>query len=92
MVLSNLSDRSDEENKRNLSRFTPLMYQMKGSTGASGQTRSKNRDIIGQEPGCYPYPSGDKRESPSVTEDETGTKETQINWDSESCCWVTKLL
>lgn len=62
---SNMSDRSNIENRHNLERFSPLMYQLKKSTSSSGITHSMKCDVIGQEPGAYAYPSGDKRSSPN---------------------------
>jgi hypothetical protein len=60
-MASNLEDRSTEENQRNIERFTPLMYQLKRSGPSVSQNHSQKQDIIGQEPGAYPYPSGDGR-------------------------------
>ena len=70
---SKFSDRSEEENQRNLERFNPLMYQMKGSTDAASPTRSSTCDIVGQEPGCYAYPSGDQR----ITSNDQGLLEEE---------------
>lgn len=66
---SNLSDRSDEENQRNLERFTPLIYQLKKSGDSSSPTHSMKCDVIGQEPGVYPYPSGEGRISGNGLDD-----------------------
>ena len=63
-----LEDRSDEENQRNLERFSPLMYQLKKSGESASSNHSMRCDIVGQEVGAYPYPSGDKRESPNEIE------------------------
>ena len=90
---SDLSNRSDEENQRNLERFSPLMYQLKKSTGASGQTHSMKCDIIGQEPGYYAYPSGDKRSSPNDAEDtEAAPSDIPSSIENGTCFKPKKLL
>jgi len=53
---STLSERSAEENLKNLERFTPLLYQNKKSGNAISTTHSMYCEIVGQEPGEYPYP------------------------------------
>jgi hypothetical protein len=67
---STLSGRSDEENQKNLERFSPLLYQLKKSGESTSPTHSMKCDIVGQEPGCYPYPSGDQRQSPNSVKTE----------------------
>jgi hypothetical protein len=58
---STLEERSESENQINLSRFSPFQFQLKKSSGASGQNHSQQCEILGQEPGAYPYPKGDRR-------------------------------
>jgi hypothetical protein len=87
---SKLSDRSDEENQRNLERFSPLLYQLKQSGDSNGQTHSKKCDIIGQVPGSYPYPSGDQRQSPNNVEEEE-VEENEVH-PNGACFKPKKLL
>jgi len=87
---SNLSDRSEEENQRNLERFTPLLYSLKKSTDNSGQTHSMKCDIIGQEPGMYPYPNDDKRISGNGFDYEP--EEIEIDITPDVCFKPRKLL
>jgi len=68
---STLSGRSDEENQRNLERFSPLLYQLKKSGNSNSNNHAMRSEVVGQEPGAYPYPSGDQRSSPNSTESES---------------------
>jgi len=77
---SKLSDRSEEENQRNLERFTPLMYQLKKSGNSESPTHSMRCDVIGQEPGSYPYPSGDGR----VSANDTGQSQENDEEDDDT--------
>jgi hypothetical protein len=66
---------SSENEQRNLERFTPLMYQLKKSGESNSPTHAMKCDVVGQEPGCYPYPKADQRVSPN--ENENGTEEEE---------------
>lgn len=87
---STLSERSDSENQRNLERFTPLLYQMGGSTDSEGITRSASFEIVGQEPGAYAYPSNEKRISGNGFN--TETEEIIINLNNGLCFKPIRLL
>jgi len=87
---SKISDRSDEENQRNLERFSPLLYQLKKTGESTSPTHSQKCDIIGQEVGAYPYPSNDKRQSPNSVKEEENT--TIVPLDNGSCFKPKKLL
>ena len=87
---SNLSDRSDRENQKNLERFSPLLYQLKKSGDSSSMIHSMKCDIIGQEPGAYPYPSNTTRTSPnSITEE---SEEITIDISGPVCFKPKRLL
>jgi hypothetical protein len=86
---STLSGRSDKENQRNLERFSPLLYQLKKSGGGDGQTHSQQNEVVGQQPGCYPYPRGDQRESPK---DEIVDEQITIAIKTGKCFEPKKLL
>jgi hypothetical protein len=66
-MANTLSERSDEENQRNLERFSPLMYQLKQGGTSNSNNHPRMNELIGQEPGAYPYPSGDQRVFPNAT-------------------------
>jgi hypothetical protein len=70
-MASDLEGREDSENQRNLERFSPLMYQLKKSGNSNSNNHSQRNEIVGQEPGAYAYPSGDKRSSPNSTASES---------------------
>jgi len=87
---STFEERSEEENQRNLERFAPLQYQLKKSSGASGQNHSQQNELIGQEPGVYPYPKGDQRQTPNKDKKEDTT--IHISIESGVCFKPERLL
>ena len=75
---SALSDRSEEEKRRNLERFTPLLYQLTKSGESTSMVHSMKCDIIGQEPGAYPYPVENRISSNETSSGEEETVEIEI--------------
>ena len=87
---SNLSDRSEKENAHNLKRFTPLRYQLKGSSGGDGITHSSQNELVNQTPGCYPYPVGDQETTTNDIEEEV--KPVLPYYHNGACFHPKKLL